>query len=170
MSDTQFNSGDQRVAKCASQAQPQPLASRVNSELLSLVKRAAFNGRLDLLSEILQAHNNCDILRSLAIVYAAKRGHLEIIQELLKNGATISQKFRGQAVIYAALGGYYRVIHELLKNQAEITLDDWKYALKCAVENEHIDCVHELTENVSIEGYSKLPRYWPKRKGDFPDI
>ncbi len=131
-------------------------------ELLSLVKRAVSNGQLQLLSEILQAHNN---LRGPAVACAAKQGHLMLIQELLKNG-TISQEYRGQAVINAASEGHLKVVQELLKNKVAITLEDWKCALRCAVENEHLDSVHELAENVPIEGHFKL--CWPKRKDDFP--
>jgi hypothetical protein len=134
-------------------------------ELLSLVKHAAFNGELHFLCEILSIVHNPQDFRGLAVACAATKGHLIIIQELLKNGATISQEYRGQAVINAALEGYHRVIYELLKNKAEITLEDWKYALRCAVENEHLDSVHELAENVPLE--SDLLRCWPKRKDDF---
>jgi len=135
-------------------------------ELSFLVKRAAFKGQLDLLCEILQAHNNSDNLRGLAVAYAAEAGHLEIIQELLKNGATISQEYRGKAIINAALEGHHLVIHELLKNRAEITPEDWKYALRCAVEHDHLQSVHELAENVPIERHSKVPNCRPKRKDD----
>jgi hypothetical protein len=126
-------------------------------ELSFLVKRAAFNGELPLICEILQ-HNNSEELRGLAVACAAEAGHLEIIQELLKNGTTISPGDRGQAVINAALEGYHQVIHELLKNKAIIAPDDWKDALRCAVEHEHFDCVHELSDNVPLESHSKVPR------------
>jgi hypothetical protein len=77
----------------------------------------------------------------------------------------ISLEYRGEAVINAATDGHHLVIQELLKNKAEITLEDWKYALRCAVENEHLDSVHELAENVPLEGH--LLGCWPKRKDDF---
>lgn len=131
-------------------------------ELSFVVKRAAFNRQLPLICEILQVHDNSEVLRGLAVACAAEAGHLEIIQELLKNGATISLKCRGKAVINAALEGYHLVIHELLKNKAVITLEDWKHALRCAVEHEHLESVHELSENVPLESHSKIPRRKPK--------
>jgi hypothetical protein len=134
-----------------------------SDEISYLIKRAASNGQLHLLCEILQAHHNREDLRGLAVACAAERGHLEIIQELLKNGAMISLEYRGEAVINAAMDGHHLVIHELLKNKAVIAPEDWKHALRCAVENEHLDCVHELAENVPIESHSKVPRPWPKR-------
>ncbi len=130
-------------------------------ELSFLVKRAALNGELSLICEILQ-YNNSEDLRGQAVAYAAEAGHLEIIQELLKNGATISQEYRGQAVINAALEGHHHVIHELLKNKAMIAPDAWKDALRCAVEHDHLDCVHELSENVPLESHSKISKRRPK--------
>lgn len=133
-------------------------------ELVSLVKSAASDGQLHLLSAILKVTNNPAQLRGLAVEYAAKKGHLEIIQELLKNDAIISQKDRGKAVINAAIGGHLKVIQELLKNNAAITQQVWKYALRCAVENEHLEIVHALTENVHITMHSKAAEYWPKQR------
>lgn len=139
-----------------------PFAQLTFDELSFLVKRAASGGQLDLLREILQTHNSSEELRGLAVACAAEAGHLEIIQELLKNGATISQEYRGQAVINAALEGHHHVIHELLKSKAVIAPDDWKDALRCAVEHEHLKCVHELSENVPLESHSKVPKRKPK--------
>jgi hypothetical protein len=133
-------------------------------ELSSLVKRAVFKGELHVICEILQALHNPEDIRGLAVACAAEAGHLEMIQELLKHGSTISLECRGEAVINAALEGHHRVIHELLKNEAEITPEDWKHALRCAVENEHLESVHELAESVPFEGHSKVPRHGPKRK------
>jgi hypothetical protein len=133
-----------------------------SEELLSLIKHAASEGQLHLLSEVLQAYNNRDDLLGLAVVHAAKKGHLEIIQELLKKD--ISEEDRGEAVINASREGHLQVTQELLKNNALITSEDWKYALKCAVENEHLEIVRELAENVPIPGHSKVFKGSLKRK------
>ncbi len=135
-----------------------------SDELISLILRAVSEGQLHLLSEVLQTHNNRDDLRGLAVVHAAKKGHLEIIQELLKK--EISQEDRGEAVINAAREGHLHVTQELLKNNAMITPEDWKYALRCAVENEHLYIVRELAENVPISSHSKVTKSSLKRNDD----
>jgi ankyrin repeat protein len=141
-----------------------PFSQLSSDELILLIKREASDGQLHLLSEVLQAHNNRDDLRGLAVVHAAKKGHLEVIQELLKK--EISQEDRGEALINAAREGHLQVAQELLKNKALITPEDWKYALRCAVENEHLDVVHTLAENVPISNHYKVSKYSQKRNDD----
>jgi Ankyrin repeats (3 copies) len=122
--------------------------------LISLVKRAISEGRLELLSEILNTCKSPD-LRGLAVAFAAKSGHLEIIQELLKK-SSISQEYRGEAVINAVTRGHLKVVQELLKNNAPITQEAWKSALRYAVENEHFDIVHALEGNVPLTSHFKV--------------
>ena len=58
--------------------------------------------------------------RGRAVLYAARYGHVEVINMLLQNG-TISVEARGRAVMSAAQNGHAEIIERLLRNGAQIS-------------------------------------------------
>ena len=81
------------------------------------------------------------------VIEAANRGHLEVIQGLLGNGAYIREKDRGRAVIVAAIGGHLEVIQALLANGAQINKEDRGEAVVNAASFGHHEVVRALLAN-----------------------
>jgi hypothetical protein len=75
-------------------------------------------------------------------MYAASNGRLLIVQELLKDRHTISEKDRGWAVLYAAERGHLPVIQELLKGS--ISKADRREAVATAAALKHNQIVLSL--------------------------
>jgi len=133
---------------------------------------AAHNGRLDIIQALLAGANISDMLRGEAVQLAAENGHfeivrallngsisdehrgfavvhatqarrLDIIRELLPEGATIPEEFRGISVIRAAENGHLEIVQALLQNRA-IFEPDRGLAVQYAAQNGHFEIVLAL--------------------------
>lgn len=78
-----------------------------------------------------------------ALMWAAKLGHIEIVRDLLNNGADLNLKNpnKQSAIILAALAGHTEIVEELLKKADP---QDCRTALVMAAANEHIDTFNTL--------------------------
>ena len=85
------------------------------------LSRAALNGDLEEIQAEIDLTILSEELRGRAVRDAAKNGHLDVVQTLLANNATISEQDRGWAVQGAAQNGHSKVVRELTSNRFNIT-------------------------------------------------
>jgi hypothetical protein len=85
----------------------------------------------------------------MAVIEAARGGHLESVQALLQNRA-IFEPDRGVAVQYAALNGRLDIIQALLANGAIIPPEDRGFAVVHATRNLRVEVVRALLANGPI--------------------
>jgi hypothetical protein len=110
----------------------------------------AREGQLDLVRIILQSSAVDLEDRGIAVCNAAEKGHLHIVQELLKHGAVISQENYGRAVCNAAGQGHLLIVQELLKDGAVISQEHRGWAVVNAAESGHLHIVQELLKDGAV--------------------
>lgn len=121
--------------------------ARLDSAKVEAVIEAANRGHLEVIQGLL-ANGTISIPdRGQAAISAARGGHLKVIQELLGNGAYIRDKDRGRAVIDAARGGHFGVIQELLAGGASIDRESRGEAVVLAAGHGHLEVVQALLAN-----------------------
>jgi hypothetical protein len=86
------------------------------------------------------------IKRGVAVVSAAEHGRLDIIRELLSEGAVISEKYRGLAVINAACKGHLTIVRELLSEGAVISQQHRGWAVSEAAQQGHLAIMQFLLQ------------------------
>jgi hypothetical protein len=89
----------------------------------------------------------------MSLFKAAKRGNLQRVKELIKNGANVNATdtthYDETALMNAAYGGHIDIVKELIKNGANVNAkDDEDFTvLMAASRGGHIDVVKELIKN-----------------------
>jgi hypothetical protein len=73
-------------------------------------------GYIELIQELLTGGAITEGARGQAVMSAALEGHLDVIQELLKEGAIISEEYRGWAISHAEEKGYQEIVVCLRSN------------------------------------------------------
>lgn len=120
---------------------------RLDSAKVEAVIEAANRGHLEVIQGLL-ANGTISIPdRGQAAINAARGGHLKVIQELLGNGAYIRDMDRGRAVIDAARGGHFEVIQELLAGGAFIGRESRGEAVVLAAGHGNLEVVRALLAN-----------------------
>jgi ankyrin repeat protein len=85
------------------------------------------------------------------LIEAAKNGHLEVVQFLIRNGADIHAD-NDLAIRHAARNEHLDVVRYLIENGANIHAhDDW--ALRYAAMDGHLDVIQYLMENGADTSY-----------------
>ncbi len=111
---------------------------------------AAGNGRVDVVQKVLEIDPT--ISREKAVKIAVENGFFNIVQELLKNNASISGDVQGKAVIEAAKKGHLNIFLELLNN-GPISEEDRGIAVEQAIRSGSPDIFQALLNNgpISLE-------------------
>jgi ankyrin repeat protein len=132
------------------------IAEMSSIELTELIRRYATLGRLNYIDILISLVNNEEEL-SCGLPYAAKGGHLEVVQRFLDAKADVntpSAKYRGRTALQeAAARGYLEVVQILLDakadaNDATAITDEYgaRTALQAAAEGGHLEVVQRLLD------------------------
>ena len=105
-------------------------------------------GHIDCLKKLLETTdaNTPNAEGDTPLVHAARRGHLDLLTELIKAGADVNMKTKNNwnmtPLLWAAVGGHKACIEVLIKQGAELnTKSRGKTVLSLAVEGNHTECV-----------------------------
>jgi ankyrin repeat protein len=125
------------------------IASAVDEETArgAAVVVAAQKGHLKMVQALLANKDLLELCRGDAVEVAARNGHLEIVRLLLENEAQISEEDRGLAVRFAAENGHLEIVQFLLANEATIDEFERGLAVRCAAEQGHLEIVQFLLAN-----------------------
>jgi ankyrin repeat protein len=125
------------------------ISSDVNEETArgAAIVMAAQKGHLKIVQALLADRALPQVARGDAVFTAARNGHLEIVRLLLANRATIDDENRGLAVQYAAENNQLELVRLLLANGAAISKDDRGLAVRCSAKYGHLEIVRLLLAN-----------------------
>ncbi len=112
---------------------------------------------------------NKEYNKEYGMLYASKKGHLEIVKYLIEQGAN-SNSFHGYVLIYASESGHFPVVKYLVKHGANIHAHD-EYPLRVASQNGHLEIVNFLTEEgADIHIFNDSPLSIASENGHLPIV
>lgn len=118
----------------------------------TLLMSAARNGSEGLTDLLLKMRANIQLRNRYgddALLLAAFRGHLSIVQKLVVAGAPINREEGWSPLAYAAFNGYFEIVKFLLEKDANVDAlsDNGTSALMVAARNGHLDVVKLLLQH-----------------------
>ena len=128
------------------------------------LKWASKNGHLDIVKYLVEIGASVHSQHDWALIEASHYGHLEVVKYLVKEGANIHSQ-HDRALINASGNGHLDIVKYLVKEGANIHgLND--HALILASENGHLDIVKYLVENgADIHAGNDEALRWASQKG-----
>jgi ankyrin repeat protein len=103
---------------------------------------AARDGNLELVQEFVKNGASLTVGDNFALRWAARNGHLETVKYLIENGADVAAEDNG-ALRMAAFNGHFGVVKYLVENGADLFARD-SWAFRWATENGHIEIAKYL--------------------------
>lgn len=118
----------------------------------SAVRAAAGEGRLDVVITLMEYGANINAPTSAALPVAASRGHKELVEHLLANGADIDARDAGDtALMNASWGGHQEIVHDLLRRGANHSLvddtGDTALSIVSGTVQEHVEVAQMLIDS-----------------------
>ena len=103
---------------------------------------AAYFGQLQLIEMLLQSGSISDEYRGMAVGNAAEKGHLEVVERLLKRWP----EFHGHAVVVAAKNDHIDIFEKLLEGDAQMSELDCGLAVRYAAEYGRLEVIEKLLQ------------------------
>jgi hypothetical protein len=141
------------------------LQKKVYVNLDTALLKAVWNGHLDIVRELLTNGANVHASNDDALLTAARKGHLDIVVTLLSLGANVNA-VNGEALLSAVHNGRFSVVLELMQRGANVHVgDDEPLILACRLG--HLETVAELLKGgANVHARDDLALAWARINGD----